>query len=164
MSTQINKDWLFVDGNKIFNYRSTGVLINDGKILIQRGVNDQEFALPGGHVKWGETSADALIREYREELNADVSIDRMIWVEEVFWKWGKRDAHTLCHYYLARLNNPRQIPTEGTFLSREDDESRLIFEWVDIGTLGSYKIYPSFLADKIMNLSDGIEHYISVET
>ena len=58
-----NMDWLFTYENRIHNFRSTGVLLNDEKVLIQRGINDTEFVLPGGHVNWGEISAETLIRE-----------------------------------------------------------------------------------------------------
>ena len=156
-----NKDWLFVDENRIYDFRSTGVLLNNGKILIQRGIDDTEFALPGGHVAWGETSAEALVREYMEELGANISIDRLLWVEETFWKWGVNKAHTICHYYLVNLSSPIQIPNSGTFKSLKTDESRLIFQWVDLSELQNYKIYPVFLNSKITNLSDGIEHFIT---
>lgn len=79
-----NRGWLFTHENRIHNFRNTGVLLNNEKVLIQRGINDTEFALPGGHVNWGKTSAETLIREYKEELGADISVDRLIWIEEVF--------------------------------------------------------------------------------
>lgn len=156
-----NADWLFKDKNKIFAFRSTGVLLCKGKILIQRGINDTVFALPGGHVAWGETSAETLAREFKEEIGADISVDRLIWVEEVFWNWEEKEAHTICHYHLIHLNIPSQISHKGAFKSLETDESRLIFQWADIDELHNYKIYPIFLKDKITNLSDGIEHFIT---
>jgi len=158
-----NKDWLFKDENRIYNFRSAGVLVSDGKILIQRGVKDTEFALPGGHVTFGETSAETLVREYKEELGADILVNRFIWVEEVFWKWGASETHTICHYHLVSLNIPFQIPTEGIFKSLESDESRLVFQWVNINELQNYKIYPVFLKDKITRLSDGMEHFVTYD-
>lgn len=156
-----NRDWLFIDENRIHNFCSTGVLLNHGKILVQRGINDTEFALPGGHVAWGETSTETLVREYKEELGVNISADRLIWVEEVFWKWGAREAHTICHYHLVSLTSPSQIPSNSILKSLESDESRLIFQWVDINELQNYKIYPVFLKDKIINLSDRIEHFVT---
>jgi ADP-ribose pyrophosphatase YjhB (NUDIX family) len=154
-------DWLFIDENRIHAFRSTGVLIKDGKILIHRADNASEYALPGGHVSWGETSAETLVREYKEELGVDISVDRLIWVEEVFWKWGARKAHSICHYHLVNLNDPSQISNEGVFRSLASDESRLIFQWVDVKELHNYKIYPVFLKDKIVDMTDGIEHFIT---
>lgn len=156
-----NRDWLFIDEKRIHNYRSTGVLINDGKILIQRGINDTVFALPGGHVAWGETSTETIVREYKEELGADILVNRLIWLEEVFWKWGERETHTICHYHLVSLAIPSQIPSDGIFKSLESDETKLIFQWVDINELQNHNIYPVFTKDKITNLSDGIEHFIT---
>ena len=156
-----NRDWLFIEENRMHDFRSTGILLKDGKILIQRGVNDTEFALPGGHVAWGETSAETLVREYKEELGADISVNKLVWVEEVFWKWGEIEAHTICHYHLVSLNNPTQIPNEGIFKSLETDASRLLFQWVDVNELHNYKIYPVFLKDKIMDIPDRIEHFIT---
>ncbi len=97
----------------------------------------------------------------KEELGVDISVDRLIWVEEVFWKWGVREAHTLCHYHLVSLNIPTQIPSNGFFKSLETDESKLIFQWVDINELQDYKVYPVFVKDKITNLSDGIEYFVT---
>jgi ADP-ribose pyrophosphatase YjhB (NUDIX family) len=158
-----NRDWLFTYENRIHNFRSTGVLLNNGKFLIQRGVNDTEFALLGGHVAWGKTSAEAFIREYKEELGVDISVDRLIWVEEVFGKWESREVHTICHYHLVRLTNPHQIPNDGSFKSLSYDELRLIFQWVDTNELQDYKVYPVFLKDKINNLLAGIEHFVTHE-
>lgn len=156
-----NRDWLFAEENRIHNFRSAAILLHEGKILLQRGVEDTEYALPGGHVAWGETSAEALIREYKEELGVTISVERLIWVEEAFWKWGLKEAHTLCHYHMVRLNSASQIPLSGLFKSLETDESRLIFQWVDINELQEYKVYPEFLQYKISNLADGIEHFVT---
>ncbi|OMF25050.1 hypothetical protein BK132_22460 [Paenibacillus sp. FSL H8-0259] len=70
-----NRDWLFAEENRIHNFRSSGVLLHEGKI--------------------------------------------------------------------------------------QTDESRLIFQWVDINELLDYKVYPEFLKNKISNLADGVEHFVT---
>ena len=159
----LNEDWLFETENKIYNFRGCGVLLNNNKILIQRGEKDSEFALPGGQVKFGETSAETVVREYKEELGFNVSVDRMIWIDETFWKWGSRDCHTICHYHLIHLTEGNYSSQEGTFKSLVTDESRLLFQWIHINKLSNIKIYPSFLAEKIINISQGIDHFVSRE-
>lgn len=158
-----NRDCSFVDGNQRFGFRATGVLLRDGKILIQRGVNDVDYALPGGHVALLETSAEALVREYKEELGVDIIVGRMIWVEEVFWKWGEWDAHTICHYHLVYLSEDSSLSMERIFNSLETDVSRLLFQWVDINDLEKYKIYPEFLKKELCNLSNDIKHFVTRE-
>ena len=49
-----DKDWLFSSDEYICDLRTVAVLVQDGKILVQRERNGNEYALPGGHVKIGE--------------------------------------------------------------------------------------------------------------
>ena len=67
----MEKDWIFRTDEYICDLRTVGVLVRDGKLLVQRDRDGSEYALPGGHVKIGETTADGLVRE------------RMSWVEMI---------------------------------------------------------------------------------
>ena len=109
-------DWLFRGDNYICNFRSVGVLIRNNKILVQRDKDGSEYALPGGHVKIGESSIDSLIREYREETGADIICERLIWTEECFWEWNKKSANTIAFYYLIGLRNDIDIPDSVEFV------------------------------------------------
>jgi len=155
---------MFKADNKIYNLRSSGVLILNDKILIQRGVEDTEYALPGGQLKFGETGAETVIREFKEEMGVNVFVDKFLWIEEAFWKWNNSDCHTICFYYLLKMENPDEILSKGSiFKSEETDESRLIFKWIDLEKIDNYKIYPIFLKDEIYNIKDGIKHFIYKE-
>ena len=154
----MKKDWLFSDDDSVCNYRVAGVLIRDGKLLVQREKDGAEYALPGGHVQSGETSAETLTREYSEETGADIVCERLIWVEECFWKWGKKDAHTLNFYYLISLKNDRDIP-DGYFAPQKDNDN-VVLEWLSFDELAAVTVYPEFLTDKIRNIADGIEHFV----
>ena len=158
----INKDWLFSDDSYICNFRSVGVLIRDGKILVQRDKNGTEYALPGGHVKVGETAEASIIREYKEETGADITCDRMIWIDESFWKWGKKDAHTIAFYFLVSLHSRIDIPDNGEFFSQKDN-CDVVLKWMPIDELGDITIYPTYLKDKITNIADDIEHFVYKE-
>ena len=54
----MDKDWIFKADEYICDLRTVGVLIRDGKLLVQRDRDGSEYALPGGHVKIGETTVD----------------------------------------------------------------------------------------------------------
>lgn len=49
------KEWIFRTDEYICDLRTVGVLVRDGKLLVQRDRDGSEYALPGGHVKIGET-------------------------------------------------------------------------------------------------------------
>ena len=153
------KDWIFTDDKTICHFRSAGVLIRDGKILVQRDKNGNEYALPGGHVIVGETGEASLIREYKEETGADIVCERLIWIEENFWKWGERDAHNICFYYLISLANGSDIPENGEFTSQKDNYD-ILLGWMPIDELDKVIIYPQFLPEKVKNISDEIEHFV----
>ncbi len=55
------QDILFKTESFVFSYRIAGILIRDGKILLQRPRNNDGYSIPGGHVSFGETSDKALI-------------------------------------------------------------------------------------------------------
>ena len=75
----MEKDWLFRTDEYICDLRTVGVLVRDGKLLVQRDRDGSEYALPGGHVKIGETTADGLVREYKEETGADIKVGKLLW-------------------------------------------------------------------------------------
>jgi len=154
-------DILFHKDDYVFSYRVAGVLLHGNKILLQKPTNDTGYALPGGHVKIGESSIESLIREYKEETGADIICSRLIWVEENFWKWNGKDTHGVAFYYLISLKNDSDIP-DGFFKSHKDN-CNVMLEWVTIEEMKELTIYPLFLKEKIDNISDNIEHFMSYE-
>ena len=153
-------DILFKADDYIFDVRTVGVLVKDGKILVQRERDGNEYALPGGHIKLGETTADGLIREYKEEIGADVRPGRLLQTEECFWEWNGRKAHNLAYYYLIELYDGLGIPDEGEFISHKDN-CNVVIGWMPIDKLEDIIIYPEFLKKKIFELDGPTEHFVS---
>lgn len=64
-----------------------GILVNDsGKILTAKrnyGDLNDKWEFPGGKLETGETWQEALQREFKEELNLEVSVEKFI-TEKVF--------------------------------------------------------------------------------
>jgi ADP-ribose pyrophosphatase YjhB (NUDIX family) len=56
------------------------VVDQQGEILLQRRADNDRWALPGGTMEIGETLADAVIREVREETGLDVEPVRIVGV------------------------------------------------------------------------------------
>ena len=96
----MNKDWLFSTDEYICDLRTVAVLVRNNKILVQKDKNGNEYALPGGHIKIGETLEDGLIRETKEEMGVQINCKRLLWSEECFFMWNGRQTHNIAFYYL----------------------------------------------------------------
>lgn len=57
---------------------SAVVVDGEGRILLQRRSDSGNWALPGGAMDIGETFAQSVIREMKEETGFDVRIDRIV--------------------------------------------------------------------------------------
>lgn len=56
-------DIIFKTEDYLFSYRVAGILVRNGKVLLQKPTNNGAYAFPGGQIAFGETNAEALIRE-----------------------------------------------------------------------------------------------------
>ncbi len=146
-------DWLFRTPEGICHVRVAAVLIRGGRLLAQK--SGGTYALPGGHLRFGETTVEALVRELKEEMGVEAACRRLLWTEENFWRWGDREAHNLCYYYLIDANG--SAPEEGV-LMRDNDS--VTFHWLPIAELDGVEIYPTFLKNELPNLSDYPKHFI----
>lgn len=159
-------DILFKTVDAVFSYRVAGICVQNGKVLLQTTTGeDRSFAFPGGHVAFGETNAETLIREFKEEIGADIQVGELKWVAEVFFPWGNKPCHQICLYYLVAIENP-EIPREGTFLAKEYLEGRsfdLEFHWVPLERVGALEVYPTNAKGLLDKLDEGVQHFVYKE-
>lgn len=107
-------DILFKNDDFVFSYRVGGILIHNEKILLQRPKND-DYAIIGGHVAAMETSMETLKREFEEELHAEIEVDNLLAIGEIYFPWGKSPCHQICLYYNVHLLDD-SIPMDGCFM------------------------------------------------
>ena len=158
-------DILFKTEEYIFSYRVAGICINNGKVLLQKPTNDNAFAFPGGHVEFGETNAQTLIREFKEEIGVDISVGDLKWVAEIFFPWGDRPCHQICLYYIVDITS-NNIPLEGMFIGKEKIEGRkfdLEFHWIRISELNNIDVYPTNVVELMNKIDGGVQHFVYQE-
>jgi len=154
------KDWLFKTDEYLCGVRTVGVLILNNKILVQRERDGSEYALPGGHIKIGETLEKGLIREYKEETGTNILCKRLLWSEECFWEWKGKQAHNIAFYYLIELCEDSAIPDNGEFVSHKDN-CNVVLGWMPIDEIQNIVIYPEFLKKEICSMGEHIKHFVS---
>ena len=159
------KDILFKDADGVFSYRVAGICVKDDKVLLQTTTDDPAFAFPGGHVTFGETNEATLIREFKEEIGADIHVRELKWVAEVFFPWGSKPCHQICLYYLVELAD-EITPRTGVFPGKEQMEGRkfdLEFHWVPLEEANNYEIYPIQCRKLLTELDAGVQHFVYKE-
>lgn len=158
-------DILFKTDEYVFSYRVAGICIQNGKVLLQKPTNDTAFAFPGGHVELGETNAQTLIREFKEEIGVDITVSDLKWVGEIFFPWENKPCHQICLYYIVDIKS-NNVPLEAMFIGKEKIEERkfdLEFHWVPISELNNIEVYPTNIVELINKINDGVQHFVYQE-
>ena len=122
------------------------VIVEDDKLLAtQRGYGDfkGKWEFPGGKIEQGETHEEALVREIKEELNADIEV--LMFLTKVEHDYEK--FHLTMHTYICSLKDKIEMVKHGDNEFEHDnmvwlDEKHLDdVDWLpaDIKVINAYK-------------------------
>ncbi len=107
------------------------IIIRDGKVFAtQRGYGEWKdwWEFPGGKIEAGECPQEALVREIREELDAEIEVGELIETIE----WDYPDFHLTMHCFVCSL------VSESMHLNEHEDSA-----WLTRDTLHSVKWLPA---------------------
>ena len=153
----------------IFKYRVNGLVLNNNKILVVEIMNNGFNCLPGGHVKLGELSTDAIEREMLEELDIknpkNAIIDKKLFAinETVFSRKDGKKVHEISLFY--KINFKEDCLNLCDYCKMELDdgiEKKLDFKWVNIEDLNNVNFKPMIIVDKIKKNNWNLEHFIDL--
>ena len=115
------------------------IIIRGGSVFTTlRGYGDWKgwWEFPGGKIEPGESPQDALVREIREELDAEISVGELLETVE----WDYPDFHLTMHCFICSLLS------ESLHLNEHEAAT-----WLNLENLRSVKWLPAdeILLDKI---------------
>lgn len=105
--------------------RCRGIIINDNKLLVVKHSGGRDFyALPGGHLDYGENPKECIERELIEELGVKPIIGRLLFV----YTYTKEERHFVEFFF--------EIKNGSEYLLHEEKEKSHAYEieevlWVD---------------------------------
>ena len=128
-----------------------GVCVIDGKVLLCYPKDRSYSYLPGGHIEFGETGREALVREMKEETGLDATAGDLLGVvESSFVQNGEKHCEINLIYEMGIREEGRGKREEGKGKREEGGsglptaslEDWICFDWVDCGKLDSANLLP----------------------
>ena len=116
-----------------FNIRVYGILESDRCVLItdeiRGGTKMTKF--PGGGLKFGEGLESALIREFKEELDIEIEVGNLIYINEFLQISSfKKNDQLLCVYYKVTQVCETKIQTVNLPFEKLNSDKQC-FRWVE---------------------------------
>ena len=151
----------FKNENECFNLRCASVCVRKDEVLLFYFDKEKGdfWTLQGGRCNMYETTSDAIIREFKEEIGEKISIIRLLWVIENFFEFKGTNFHELLFVYLAELNTDSEVIKTDEFFAHEGERSMLC-RWVKIKDLGKYKILPNIFYSLLSNIPNETQHIV----
>ncbi|MGF1569642.1 MAG: NUDIX hydrolase [Nodosilinea sp.] len=112
--------------------REEAILVNEG----YDSVKQMAFVRPlGGGIDFGETSAEAVVREIREELGADITDVTLLGVVESIFDFDGSPYHELVFVYDGRFADGALYEQEG--LTGVEGKRQFTATWRSVADLQS---------------------------
>lgn len=142
------------------------VILRDGAVLMT--VNEDQWGefllLPGGGQEFGESMAEALIRECREELGCEVIVGDILGARDYIGsrhEFAEYDSHMhqVEIIFSAELA-PGAEPGAGELPDDQGDWAQTGIEWVPLANLAARRVYPAALKPWLQSLPDPPRRYL----
>lgn len=128
--------------------RSCAILIHADHVLLQEaedGRGGRQYALPGGHLEFGETLALCMSRELYEETGLNVEADKLVYVHENFYTLKGIETHEIGFYFLVDLSSEFPTPDAKGYI--RSLESHIRMRLLPLATLRDFAVVPPFLLE-----------------
>lgn len=130
-----------------------GVIRDGDRLFISEGydpVKQQVFyRVMGGGVDFGETSYDALKREFQEEIQAELTNIKYLGCLENLFTFNGNPGHEILQLYQCDFVDPKFYQIEEMFFAEGERQKKAL--WVDINLFksGELRIVPENFLDHV---------------
>lgn len=122
---------------------------DDGHVLLHRAEGDAFWALPGGAIEPGESAAEALTRELREELDTEIVLGGLTLVVENFFTHDGVAFHEIGLYLRAQpLKRSMLASAPGPYRGVEGGRP-LVFAWFAKHEIAGLNLRPGLLRNAL---------------
>jgi ADP-ribose pyrophosphatase YjhB (NUDIX family) len=150
----------FINNEKeMFRVRSCGIILKNESVLMVSNNKDDYLYSVGGAVEVGENLEDACQREVYEETGFHYEIDRLVFIHENFFKWGKKPFHEIAFYFLMKPNKYEKFTKKSTNMTGGVEE----MVWIPLSEYHLHKAYPAFFKDELKNIPHQVKHIVTYE-
>lgn len=131
---------------------SLGIIRKGNKILVFEAydeIKEEKFYRPlGGGIEFGERSYEALEREFMEEMNLAIRVNKFVSVFENIFTFNGKDGHQNMFAYECGFIDKSQYDKD-EFICYEDGGQEFKALWINIDDIKSKKVicYPSGIED-----------------
>jgi 8-oxo-dGTP diphosphatase len=113
-----------------------GVLLQGSKVLLCQNLKHGYLYLPGGHIEFSESAAQALQREFIEETGLKVQVGPLALATECTFKTNKKTHHevnVVFHVQPPKTKDLRKLKSQ---------EKDIAFHWLDLAAAPESDIRP----------------------
>ncbi len=117
--------------------------------MMCRNLKHGYLYLPGGHVEFGESAAEAVAREFLEECGVAVRVGGLALASEGVFATKKRSHHEVnLVFHVERVGGARtaasgRSDTQNKPKPIKSSEDHIAFDWVDLSAVVDFDIRPT---------------------
>ena len=151
-------------GDGIVNIRVGAIILKNGRFLMAGNERDDYLNSVGGRLQFGETAAEAVVREVEEETGRRLAVDRLGFIHENYFYGdvpgvndGKLVYEVSFYFYMAVPEDFEPVGESAT----DDGNVRETMQWV--APDDPRTIYPAFFRTELSRPDTAVKHFVNDE-
>ncbi|MBO4638311.1 MAG: NUDIX domain-containing protein [Treponema sp.] len=149
-------DCCFMAGGKWFRYRTAGLIVEDGELLLIGNKSVDYLYTIGGGVHLGEHAEDCVLREVKEETGVDYEIDHLAVICENFFIGHEEPiedytCHVIEFYFLMKPRGSKELHSDSYGWNNQKEE----VVWIPLEKLPQTNVKPDFIKIRMPEILKG---------